>query len=90
MAAKVTTLLKGTFVLLLLISMSCRPDETTTPKDEAHLLPPQTHRGYNTFGCLINGNLLPDEEMPEKLFSKNYYDSFGSLPLHMMADRTNQ
>lgn len=89
MATEVAKLLKGTFVLLLLISMSCRPEETTTPKDEAHLLPPKTYGGFNTFGCLINGNLLPDEEMPEKLFSKYYYESYGSLLLHMMADRTS-
>ena len=40
---------------MILLTVSCKKKESSNPKDE---LPPITHTGANTFGCLVDGKLF--------------------------------
>ena len=58
--------------------ISCCKKEETTKKDPIDLLPPLTHRGANTAGCLVNGEaFLPASSvLPLKCdyYQQQYFD----------------
>ncbi|MBP6302303.1 MAG: hypothetical protein KBB37_00365 [Bacteroidia bacterium] len=56
--------MKNNYTLLLLLAaiiclgIQCKKDDDSYAKELAKL-PPYTKKGYNTFGCLINGKAFP-------------------------------
>ncbi len=57
---------------MILLAVSCKKKESSNPKDD---LPPITHTGANTFGCLVDGKLFK----PKK---KDWF-SFRNSPMQL-------
>ena len=66
---------KTLFIILTVFALSCcsKDDQPNTPKTELEKLPPATHIGANTAGCLVNGvAFLPKGYFPTGNLSCNY------------------
>lgn len=84
--------MKNRFALVLImvafssLSIQCKEDEKILPQPQA-TLSAITSDGYNTFGCKLNGTVLPT--LPEKEYEEfwmDYWDGIWALTLYIDYD----